>query len=373
MSVRSDFILGTYVFIKIIRLDEERGIRLVNALTNSNLLPPFTSNEFLINYLISQDKSPIYNNNNDHNNEYSLLSPGTLVLVSGQDHTLNDFEKYKYTSYNDTITQLRKNFSPFGDYLEQSISLSNEGKYIRTALIISRKVTGNYDDFIKKYTYDKDFNKLFEDSLIHISYLYHYLQNKFQCVHGDPKTQNYTWLELDEPIDIVYDFRDKYDKSDNKIIRRRNIKHLFYLTDLEFVYSPILKSIHSGKEDYYFNFKHNVEWYNDTDKKVYVPKISADPLYDHNFNLYGGYDVSITDKMNDGIFPRMFTIDLLVLIKMFLTYYVEFFNGSNLRKLNMYFSSFVSLSEMEQNSHRRNTGNYITLSPSSLAQLMNSS
>jgi hypothetical protein len=218
--------------------------------------------------------------------------------------------------------------------------------------------------------------------MIHISYLYHKLQGKYQAVHGDPKTQNYTWLELDQPINIIYDFRDEYDSSDSRIVRRRGVKHLFYLTDLEFVFSPIVKTVILGNNTFYFNFNTNASWYgeDDNENRVYVPKISVDPPYEHNFQLYGGYyyqpnqDVGPNPTVFDWfrpIFPRMFTIDLLGLVKMLLTYwYAGSLNGSNLRKLHLYFTQFIALSHMEANPHRRNEGNYKRVSPATFAELL---
>ena len=313
-----------------------------------------------------------------------MLSPETLVLVSGASYSLSDFDKYRELSYEDTVSDLGGKFSEMEHYLRAVRKLAEEGRYIKTAIIISRRVTGNYDEFLKKYVGSSDYNKLFADSLIHISYLYHHLQGNYQAVHGDPKTHNYTWLELEEPINIIYDFRNKYDNSDNRIVRRKDVKHIFYLTDLEFVFSPILKTVTIDNNTYYFDFFIQAAWYGEdlNDDRVYVPKISKDPPYELNFQLYGGYlyqpnqDVSAFPtlyELFEPIFPRMFAIDLLTLVKMLLTYwYADRLNGSNLRKLNIYFTQFVSLSFMEKNPHRRNEGDYEQVSPGSFAHLLNS-
>lgn len=251
------------------------------------------------------------------------------------------------------------------------------GGVIRTALIISETISGNYSNFLEKYNKNTQYNKMVLDSLIHISYLYHVFQNRYQFVHGDPKVQNYTWLELKNPIDIVYDFRDEYDSSNNRLIVRKGVKHFFYLTDLEFIWSPIIKR----DEKFYYNFNHKHYWYNSNiENVIYIPKISNVKYYQLNFNLYGGYDLLSKLQNNNlnvyelynPIFPRMFTIDILTLIKMLLTYwYAGSFNGDILRKLNMYFTKFISLSAMEENIHRRNKGNYLNLSPGSFAVLLN--
>ena len=384
MSERSDFILGKDVFIKVVSLNRDKGTRLAKALVTQGEMPPFTANEFLFNYLVTRSNKPLIDNLSISQKQNSLLSPKTLVLVSGTSYSLSDFDKYKETSYEDTLKDLREKFSEMERYLRSVRNLAQEGRYIKTALIISRRVTGNYDEFLKKYSESPDYNKLFTDSLIHISYLFHHLQENYQAVHGDPKTQNYTWLELEEPINIIYDFRNKYDNSDNRIVRRKNVKHLFYLADLEFVFSPILKTVTIDNNTYYFDFFIQAAWYGEdlNDDRVYVPKISKDPPYELNFQLYGGYQYEPNQDLPklptlydffEPIFPRMFTIDLLTLVKMLLTYwYADTLNVSNLRKLNIYFTQFVSLSFIEKNPHRRNQGDYEQVSPGSFAHLLNS-
>ncbi len=401
MSERSIFMLGKYIFIKVVSLNRDQGNRLAAALVDNSKSPPFTSNEFMFNYFVTKTSIGGIDPGNNMTDYNQLLSPGTMVYVSGSEYQSKDIKKYKETTYKDTIKDLKNNYTPMDEYLNQIQNLSKQGKYIKTALIVSRKVTGNYDDFLKKYVGSEDYNKIFTDSMIHISYLYHKLQRNYQAVHGDPKTQNYTWLELDKPINIVYDFRDEYDKSNSRIIRRKNVKHIFYLTDMEFVFSPVEKSIVINNERFYFNFfVTNAAWYgkeynnqtNQTNTIIYVPKITSSDPYQLNFNLYGGYfnppiqqiqiqqiqyqptNQLVLYNYYEELFPRMFTIDLLTLIKMFLTYwYADSLNGSNLRKLNIYFTKFVSLSLMEENPHRRDQANYLIVSPGTLAQLLDSS
>jgi len=369
MSERSSFILGKNGFIKVVSLTQTQGELILNSLTNGDTLP-FESNEFLFSYLISQDKSILRNVP-----QSALVTPGTQVLVSGQSFSVQDFLPLKDLSYENIINELMKNFITFDRYSTGTI---------RTALIISQRVSGSYLDFLKNYNKTPNYNKLVVDSLIHIAYLFHVFQNKYQAVHGDPKVQNYTWLKLDRPIDIEYDFRDQYNSNPSNVIVRRGVEHLFYLTDLEFVWSPIVKV----DNRFIYNFYHNYFWYDNQAEKIYVPKISEQEYYQLNFNLYGGYDIKPRENMDisqgdlsrlniyelyGDKFPRMFTIDILTLIKMLLTYwFAGSFNGDLLRKLNMYFTKFVALSNMETDSHKRNTGDYRDLSVSSFASLLNS-
>lgn len=387
MSSRSNYMLGKNIFIKVISLSSGQGVKLGRSLITQGELPPFTSNEFLINHLISRRDQPILNNlNNPVNN--SLLTPNTKVLVSSKSYNLDYFQKYKNTSYMDSLTDLLNDFSLMDAYLVNLRLIASEGKTIRTALIVSETVTGNYDDFLKKNVNNKNYNKLVIDSLIHISYLYFIFQNRYQCVHGDPKTQNYTWLELPEPIDIEYDFRDRYTSVNNRVIKRFGVKHLFYLTDLEFVYSPIPKKIEINDNTYFYNLHTKIGSYgmDDNDDRVYVPKITIESTYDYNINLYGGYnlkpnqltgyDRSEPNRLYDWFqpkFPRMFTIDILTLVKMLLTYwYADSFDGDVLRKLNIYYTQFVSLSFMEQNRQRRDKASYLKISPGTFSELLNS-
>ena len=254
MSERSDFLLGTFVFIKVVSLNDERGRRLAKALVTNEVLPPFTSNEFLFNYLISRDNRKLIPNFKGNSEDNTMITPGTKVLVSGKSYTLEDFEKYKEMEYDEVMTDLSNNFSDMDQYIKNIRSLSTEGKSIKTAVIISKTMTGNYDDFFRLNADEEGYNKMVLDSLVHIMYLYFKFQNRYQALHGDPKVQNYTWLVLDDPIDIIYDFRDEYDNSSDRIIRRKDVQHLFYLTDLEFVYSPVLKNIKMDNNTYYLNF-----------------------------------------------------------------------------------------------------------------------
>lgn len=362
MSERSAFILGKYVFIKVISLDPVVGELTNKSLADGSVLP-FESNEFLFSHIINKDL--ILNEVPKENN--SLLTPKTKVLISDIEYSVSNFERFKDMPYQNTLEELSKDFISFDKY---------PGGSIRTALIISKTVDGNYLDFLKKYNKSAEYNKLVIDSLIHIAYLFHVFQNRYQAVHGDPKVQNFTWLILPNSININYDFRDEF--GNGKIITRKNVKHLFYLTDLEFVWSPIVK--YDNKLVY--NFHHNYFWYGNSN--IYVPKISEQEYYQLNFNLYGGYDRPGKERMEESNvgnlniyelygpkFPRMFTIDILTLVKMFLTYWFgQSLSGDVLRKLNIYFAKFVALSAIEENPNRRNTGNYLELSPASFATLI---
>ena len=59
MSERSDFIIGQDIFIKVVSLSPDEGVRVARSLTSSNELPPFKANEFLINHLISRKNQVI--------------------------------------------------------------------------------------------------------------------------------------------------------------------------------------------------------------------------------------------------------------------------------------------------------------------------
>lgn len=210
--------------------------------------------------------------------------------------------------------------------------------------------------------------------------MYHIFQNNYQSVHGDPKTHNYTWLELDSPITVTHDFRDQYNNDTSRVIRRT--KNIFFLTDMEFIYSPTLK-IYNG---FIFNFNSNKPSYgnDDSENKIYVPKITTDKKnkYHYNRNLYGGYKLQPTQPRETGNlslydyfspnFPRIFTIDIITLVIMLLTYYPDILTPDLLRKLNLYFTQFMSLSYIEENADRRDSSNYIRVSPGTFAVILNS-
>lgn len=389
MSKRSSYMLGKNIFIKVVSLSSDQGVRLARALITDGELPPFIANEFLINHFISRKDRMILNDLNAFPVNNSLLTPNTQVLVSSKTYDLDYFNKYRDQSYSNAVDNLLDEFSTMDVYLPNLRQAASRGKTIRTALIISETVTGNYDDFLKKYLGSDNYNKLVLDSLIHISYLYHVYQNRYQCVHGDPKIHNYTWLELENPIDIEYDFRDQYNSNNSRIIRRRGVKHLFYLTDLEFVFSAIPKTINIDNDTYYYNFYTKIPPYenDNNDDKVYVPKITDLSPYEYNTNLYGGYsyqpnqiDASYSEFEEHTVFdwynpnfPRLFSIDILTLVKMLLTYwYADSFDGDILRKLNIYFTQFVALSFMEENIHRRDEASYLRVSPATFAELLSS-
>lgn len=385
MSARSKIVRGKNVFIKVISLAYNEGKNLSISLISNNI-QPFIANEFLINYLITRDTNS------------NLLTPGTTVLVSSIAYPPEYFEQYKDILYSDANFD---KFTSMDTYLNNIDDYTNNGLYIRTALIISKTMTGNYEDFIKvnsniavpaiskgnsSIASGDGRNDSMLDSLIHLCYLYHKFQQDYQMVHGDPKVQNYTWLKLDQPMDIIYDFRDEYNNGDERIIRRKNVRHVFYLTDLEFVYSPTEKFI--LREMY---FKPDLPIYTDDTigqggNKIIVPKLSRNPLYEYNTHLYGNYqqkpqntDEGITLYDYYGpIYPRMFTIDILVLVKMLLIHYADMFNGDVLRKINMYFTQFIALSNQEGSrmglSNQESTimNDYVNVSPASFAKLLSS-
>ena len=107
-----------------------------------------------------------------------------------------------------------------------------------------------------------------------------------------------------------------------------------------------------------YNFTKIYEFIDDKRKDIIVkPKLSSSPYYDYNTNLYGGYEDRVF-----GVFPRIFTIDLLTLVKVYLTYdYPQHFSADLLRKLNIYFTRFLSLNS-----------NYLKASPAALAILLSS-
>lgn len=376
MSHRSDFIRGNHAFIKVISLNSDQGVRLYESLTSKGDDQPFTSNEFMANYYINLDDDipirgidPYYSR---------ILTPGTEVFVTSTQYSVENFQYLSIETYEIIIEKLGEaGIINVDTYLQNIETYGEQGKYISTAIIVSRLMTGSFSDFIDNKLSDPDYNHLFQDAMIHIMFLYHYLQQKYLMVHGDPKVQNYTWLELPEPIDIIYDFRDEYNNSDDRIIRRYNVKHLFYITDFEFVYSPLNKVING---DYTLRFTPNLPIYDDAYEKVYVPKISLNDKYVYNTSLYGDYQFSPNE--NGGatlydwygpIYPRMFTIDILVLVKMLLTYsYADKFNGDTLRKLHIYLTQFISLSRQEERIEYRGGNDYRRVSPSMFAKILNS-
>ena len=379
MSKRSNFLIGPNIFIKVVSLTRDQAQRLETALLNPEKIPPFTSDEFLINYIIESDDKILNINSSLPKDINRLLTPKTKVLVSSDSISIESVKQYSKMSYSNALSGLKTISSDFKYYLDNIDTLKNNGTMVRTAFIISRTVNGNYNDFLTKYKNEDNYDKLVTDSLIHIMYLYHEYQKRYKSIHGDPKIQNYTWLKLDNPVDIIYDFRNGYNNNFSRIIKRKNVQHVFYLTDLEFVYSPILHKKVFNNNTIYFNLKPRIY----TDKSefdtIYVPKITENPPYHYNTNLYGGYDIKpSSNDQNNSLselypkFPRMFTIDILTLCKMFLTYsYIESFSSNLSRKLNIYFSYYVALSQSETNSNKRGKKGYHRLSPSSFALLLN--
>jgi len=346
MDLRSDFIFGKDIFIKIVKIETNVSKILSNALQNSNYYLPFAAKEMVMSYLLSLEKD--------------LITPRTKVLVSTNNFTILNFEKYKEYSYDMTLKELKKNFIEFEDYL----SNIKEIKEIKTGVIISEKLDGNFDTFLNTQNKEE-----FEDAFIHLSSLFYKYQKKYKAIHGDPKTANYTWKKLIKPIDINYKFEDK-------IIKRKNVKNLFYFTDLEFVYSPVIKSKKIKEKIFYFNFSKKYEWMNDDRKNlIYIPKISFEFYYDYNVNLYGGYNQKIIKEKGNikeifGLLPRFLTIDILLLIKMILTWYPELLSSSLLRKLNLFFTRFLTLSEKEK--EFRYQVDYSPVSTTFFANLLNS-
>ena len=331
MDLRSDYILGKDFFVKVVNLDNEDSDRLEKAMKDGQYVP-FTSVEFLITYILEKKRK-------------DLLSPKTEVFTSEKIYTIENFKNIEY--YED----LTKNMKNLG--FANTIT-----KKVKTAVIISERLEGNLDAFIRTSPSNKDL----EDAFIHISWLYFEYQKLTFCTHGDPKPANYTWKVLNVPVDIVYDFRDSFDNSEKRQIKRTGVKNLFYFTDLEFAHSPFT----IVDQNKYYNFTKIYEFIDDSRKDIiYYPKLSSEPYYDYNTNLYGGYEQKILKYAGDmeerfGLFPRLFTIDLLTLIKTILTYdYSRYLSPEIHRKFNLYFTRFLSLSE-----------DYIKASPASLAIML---
>lgn len=343
MDLRSEFVSGKDVFIKLVNIETNVSKFLGEALQDPNKFLPFAVKEMVMSYLLSLEEN--------------LITPGTKVLVSERSYDISFFNKYKEVSYDLTLKDLKENFIDFEDYL------LNMNK-IKSGIIISKKVDGNFDMFLSSKN-----EKTQKDAFIHLAHLYYEYQKKYKAIHGDPKTANYTWLKLKTPIDIEYEF-------DNFNIKRKNVENLFFLTDLEFVYSPIIKSKNIKNKTFYFNFSKKYEWMDDNRKNLlYLPKISTNPYFDYNLNLYGGYDQKIVKEKGNiedifGLFPRFLTVDILILIKMVLTLYPEILSASILRKLNIYFSIFSSLSSNDIEKYFRYKINYSSVSPSSFAKLL---
>ncbi len=330
MDLRSNYVLGKDVFVKLISLDEETVEKLETSLKKGEEYAPFSTVEFLMTYLISKEKP-------------DLISPRSKVLYSDRELSIEFFSD---KSYNEVVKEFPE-YSPL--------------KNVKTVIIVSEKLEGNLEKYITSVPDRQDL----ENALIHISWLYFEYQKLFFATHGDPKPANYTWRKLDTPIDITYDFRDSFDNSEKRLIVRKGVKNLFYLTDLEFAHSSFIIK----RENKYFNFTKIYDFIDDGRKDIIlVPKLSSDPYYDYNVNLYGGYYQKILKKEGDiserfGVFPRMFSIDLLVLIKTFLTYdYSQYFPAYILRKLNLYFTRFIALSQDNRD--------YIKASPAALAFLI---
>ena len=323
MNLRSTILIGEYVFIKLINISNESIKTLKNSLRRGNYLP-FETNEFIINYLISNEK-----NNN-------LLSPKTKVLSSKNSYNLENMNKYQNETYDNTFKDLFKNFIEFNP---------NKLDNIKTIIIISQRVDGNLESFLREY---QPTEEELRNAFIHIAHLYYTFQKNYKMMHIDPKINNYTWQKLDNPIEITYQF------DDGRSITRK-VNHLFYLTDLEFVYSPVI--IKKNKLTY--NFSQKYEWLNDNrNDLIVIPKISSSPYYDYNNNLYLGIN-----EFNDTNISnlRMFAVDILVLVKMILTFdYISYLPPKISNILNRYFTLFCALSESNKD--------YSKVSPSSFAK-----
>ena len=362
MDVRSSFLLGKHVFIKVINLDDRIVQELKTSLQTGSYLP-FETNEMIANYLLSGVS---------FDSITQILTPNTKVLVSSNSYTLNDLNKYSLETYENTLKDLYNNFVEFNPNFNN----------ISTVLLLSRKVDGNLESFLRLYGPTE---KEIADALIHLSYIYFVFSKEYSMLHIDPKINNYTWQKLDQPIDITYDFSNNVN---NKKIVRKNVSHLFYLTDLEFVYSPIVHTETIDNKKVYFNFSQKYEWLRDDrenltfgprstlieDQKrgnhlIIVPKISSELYYDYNVNLFLG--INGFDNLSDLRTPRMFVIDILVLVKMILTYdYISYLPASISRILHKYFALFCALSKEEE--ENRYSVNYDLVSPISFAKSLSS-
>lgn len=357
MGTRSKVFLGKYVFVKYIELTEDVSNRLKTSLETGDY-SPFDCNEFLASYLLSEEIP-------------ELVSPGTLVLsssISSRDFSYETLEKYKNKKYNDFLSSLTnsykfKEFSPF----------SYDDKQ-KTILILSDLLTGNFREFLEN-NQNKNKGEDVRNALIHISYLLFRLEKDYKSIHGDSKLENYTWRKLDNPIDYTYDFRTLLDNSADLVFTLR-INHLFYLTDLEFIHSLEPFKIKSKT----INFTKVYDWMSD-DKSIFVPKLSAEEYYDFRNNLFEGYHQDFSkflnadswEKQEEYMYTRMFSIDLLLLIKILLTR--DYSEQKNIspdlrRKLNIYFANYCAISQREIDPQLRYTSSYKKVSPEQFAFLL---
>lgn len=355
MGSRSKVFLGKYVFIKYIEIEENVSERLKSSLISGDY-SPFDTNEFLASYLLSEG-SP------------ELVSPGTTVIYSLNNFSFEDLNKYENKRYNDFLNSLIENNS-FIKFSPDNIIESSEN--IKTVLILSEKLTGNFRGFLERKRKDNEVRY----ALIHICYLLHKLAKDYKSIHGDSKLENYTWKELEKPIEYTYDFRTENDNSSDLVFTLQ-INHIFYLTDLEFIHSITSFAVSSSSNDLVINFSKVYDWMSDN-KSIFVPKLSAEEYYDFRNNLFEGYqqDFSIFLKRQeeDGwMYTRMFSIDLLLLIKIILTRdYTEQNNVSpNLRrKLNIYFANYCAISQREIDPQLRYKSSYQKVSPAQFAFLL---
>lgn len=131
MDLRSDYIFGKDVFVKIISIDGETLNRLRQALKTGDYAP-FITVEFLITDLISKERS-------------DLLTPGSRVLMSDKKIDIEYFQNSQY----ENIVKEFKNL--------------DINKNIKTVIIISDKVDGNLEKFIRQGEKSE-----IENAMIHI-------------------------------------------------------------------------------------------------------------------------------------------------------------------------------------------------------------
>lgn len=339
MDGRSKFLLGKDFFIKFIDVKDEDSKRLQASFRSSKHSPtegtiPFSCVEFLANHYISKTDG-----------KKELLSPDTLVLVSQK--RANWSSVTPDLNYKQVLELLIKK--------QGFKELKGDTFPIKSVAILSKKLTGNFDLFLKSHRNQK---KL-EDAMIHISYLLAVLGDRYGAIHGDPKTANFTWQELDKSVDMTYRF------PSGQTIVRKGVRHLFYLTDLEFFHS--YKNLELDGITY--NFTKIYDYIDDTRKEImFVPDLSRNFALNYS-RLYGGYN-----STNGSLSSRMFCKDPLTLVRFLIVYagaYKKYPDGF-LRKLNIYFTRFCSVSFSEEDSYTRGTLSYSSVSLEALASLMDS-
>src|SRR5581483_11822707 len=159
MLPRSKVLLGKYIFLKLVDIDEESASRLLPALENGDYTP-FQFNEVLAGYLL------------EHTN---LITPGTQIFYSTERLSIGELEKYTDLTYDNFIRTIP--YKPFELDTTSNTSLNK----IRSCIILSKRMTGNFKDFI----INSEFKTEQESAFIHICYLLFNLYKDYEMIHGD--------------------------------------------------------------------------------------------------------------------------------------------------------------------------------------------